>query len=38
MTGSSLFSLFVRLILDECASSSYLVFKEPTPGSERDRP
>ena len=29
--GSSLFSLCVRLILDECASSSYLVFKEPTP-------
>ena len=29
--GSSLFSLFVRLILDECASSSYLVFKEPAP-------
>jgi hypothetical protein len=29
--GSSLFSfLSIRLILDECASSSYLVFKEPT--------
>ncbi|SVE58947.1 uncharacterized protein METZ01_LOCUS511801, partial [marine metagenome] len=26
-----MFSLCVRLILDECASSSYLVFKEPTP-------
>ena len=34
LNGSSLFSLSVRLMFDECASSSYLVFKEPTSQSQ----